>query len=253
MQIFVVYLEVLPFIVHLPLQELWRLIQDEKIAGRCIIITTHHMEEADILADRKAIMTAGRMRCVGSSLFLKSRFGIGYYLEVSVSPKLPLDIIAESILQFLHRFAPEAKRHVDDQKSSAVSMAAAKRNLLLFQLPISAVRSFADLFRELNAQMDFLGILEYGVSLSTLEEVFFKLGEEEERVQLEAGCGADGDDKTPMFCELEAITKRRGSVFLPESAPSSEGKRWEEGSSMLMDQNVSDFIRPSEEPASGSW
>ena len=38
------------------------------------------MDEADILADRKAILTKGEIRCFGSSLFLKYNFGVGYHL-----------------------------------------------------------------------------------------------------------------------------------------------------------------------------
>ena len=48
--------------------------------SKVILLTTHFMDEADILADRKAIMTKGTIRCFGSSLFLKNRFGIGYHL-----------------------------------------------------------------------------------------------------------------------------------------------------------------------------
>ena len=51
-------------------------------AGRVIVLTTHFMDEADILADRIAIMTRGRLRCCGSSLWLKSRFGVGYNLTL---------------------------------------------------------------------------------------------------------------------------------------------------------------------------
>ena len=40
------------------------------------------MDEADILGDRIAIISQGRLRCCGSSLFLKSRFGSGYYMTV---------------------------------------------------------------------------------------------------------------------------------------------------------------------------
>ena len=32
-------------------------------------------DEADLLGDRIAIMAEGRLRCSGSSLFLKSRYG----------------------------------------------------------------------------------------------------------------------------------------------------------------------------------
>ena len=45
-----------------------------------ILLTTHFMDEADLLADRKAIVSKGTLRCMGSSLFLKNKFGLGYHL-----------------------------------------------------------------------------------------------------------------------------------------------------------------------------
>lgn len=47
-------------------------------ADRAIVLTTHSMEEADVLGDRIAIMARGRLRCIGSSIHLKRRFGSGY-------------------------------------------------------------------------------------------------------------------------------------------------------------------------------
>ena len=44
------------------------------------------MDEADVLGDRIAIISQGRLRCCGSSLFLKSRFGNGYYLVLTKKP-----------------------------------------------------------------------------------------------------------------------------------------------------------------------
>jgi len=41
--------------------------------GRVIILTTHSMEEADILGDRVAIMSGGKLTCIGSSLHLKNK------------------------------------------------------------------------------------------------------------------------------------------------------------------------------------
>ena len=51
-------------------------------SGRTVILTTHHMDEADLLGDRIAVVANGRLRCCGSSLFLKTRFGNGYYLTL---------------------------------------------------------------------------------------------------------------------------------------------------------------------------
>lgn len=49
---------------------------------RIILLTTHYMDEADILGDRIGIMTAGKLTCLGSSLFLKNRFGVGYVMTL---------------------------------------------------------------------------------------------------------------------------------------------------------------------------
>jgi ABC-type multidrug transport system ATPase subunit len=40
------------------------------------------MDEADILGDRIGIMTGGQLVCLGSSLFLKNRYGVGYILKM---------------------------------------------------------------------------------------------------------------------------------------------------------------------------
>ena len=51
-------------------RHLWSLLKQKK-EGRVVLLTTHFMDEADILADRKAFIRKGKLRCCGSSLFLK--------------------------------------------------------------------------------------------------------------------------------------------------------------------------------------
>jgi len=46
----------------------------EMRGSRTIILTTHHMEEADALGDRIAIMHHGTIVCHGTSLFLKKSY-----------------------------------------------------------------------------------------------------------------------------------------------------------------------------------
>ena len=50
--------------------------------NRIILLTTHYMDEADIIGDRIAIMVSGNVRCAGSSLYLKNRFGTGYNFTI---------------------------------------------------------------------------------------------------------------------------------------------------------------------------
>jgi ATP-binding cassette subfamily A (ABC1) protein 3 len=61
---------------------LWEMLKKNK-NGKIIILTTHYMDEADILGDRIAIMAEGDVQCIGSSLFLKNRYGVGYNLKIS--------------------------------------------------------------------------------------------------------------------------------------------------------------------------
>jgi ABC-type multidrug transport system ATPase subunit len=58
-------------------RQVWDIIEHAK-QNRAIVLTTHSMEEADILGDRVAIMAHGSLRCIGSSLHLKQKFGAGY-------------------------------------------------------------------------------------------------------------------------------------------------------------------------------
>lgn len=62
-------------------RKLWNMLKKYK-QGRIIILTTHYMDEADILGDRIGIMNEGELVCLGSPLFLKNRFGTGYTLTV---------------------------------------------------------------------------------------------------------------------------------------------------------------------------
>ena len=57
------------------------------------------MPQADILGDRIAIMARGRLRCIGSSLHLKQRFGAGYQLAVSVMSALDQQADAQALQQ----------------------------------------------------------------------------------------------------------------------------------------------------------
>ena len=62
-------------------RQVWKLIQRLK-RNRVLVLTTHAMEEADVLSDRIGVIVDGELRCVGTSLFLKNTFGDGYKLNV---------------------------------------------------------------------------------------------------------------------------------------------------------------------------
>ncbi|KAF1782645.1 P-loop containing nucleoside triphosphate hydrolase [Phytophthora cactorum] len=129
---------------------------------RVMVLTTHFMDEADILGDRIAIMAEGEMRCCGSSLFLKNRFGAGYNLTL-VKDDAKCD--DKAVSAFITSFVPSA------QLLSNVG------SEIAFQLPLHSSSQFATMFAEMDRQLQTLGLLSYGVSVTTLEEVFIKVAE----------------------------------------------------------------------------
>ena len=67
---------------------------------KIILLTTHYMDEADILGDRIGIMKEGQMECLGSPMFLKQRFGVGYVLKMNKVDEFTLEH-AEEIVEFI--------------------------------------------------------------------------------------------------------------------------------------------------------
>lgn len=82
---------------------IWELVQKMK-KGRAVILTTHAMEEADILSDRIAVISKGSLQCVGTGLYLKNKYGDGYRLSLVVEKE---DVEATKIE--LLRIIPSSK------------------------------------------------------------------------------------------------------------------------------------------------
>ncbi|VEN57671.1 unnamed protein product [Callosobruchus maculatus] len=67
-------------------RKLWDLLLKHR-TGKTILLTTHFMDEADVLGDRIAIMAGGELKCCGSSFFLKKLYGSGYILVIDKGPR----------------------------------------------------------------------------------------------------------------------------------------------------------------------
>lgn len=132
-------------------------------AGRTIVMSTHLMDEANQLSDRIVIIANGQLRCAGSALFLKSHFGVGYHLSLVRTSR---DRESEQrIAALVASLVPSA------------SLDTAGGAEMAFTLPYGATAQFPALFDALDAQTAALGIESYGVSVTTLEEVFVRVSE----------------------------------------------------------------------------
>ncbi|XP_068100526.1 phospholipid-transporting ATPase ABCA3 [Hyperolius riggenbachi] len=140
-------------------RDTWELLRQHK-EDRTILLTTHFMDEADILGDRIAILAQGQLQCCGSSLFLKCKYGAGYHMVMVKQP----DCKEEQITDLITSYVPQATME---------SNAGAEMSYIL---PKESTNRFEPLFSELEHRRGELGIASYGASVTTMEEVFLRVG-----------------------------------------------------------------------------
>ncbi|KAJ3328381.1 hypothetical protein HDU76_010049 [Blyttiomyces sp. JEL0837] len=139
-------------------RNVWSFIEKFK-RDRVIILTTHSMEEADVLGDRIAIMQKGQVKAIGNSIALKNKFGAGYRISLITDH---IDIMKSEIEQRV----PGAK--LEDDSAGA----------LIYQFPYSStpyvptfVKWLEDVGKDTNSGL----VKNWGLSQTTLEEVFLSL------------------------------------------------------------------------------
>ena len=183
-------------------RHMWDMLKNNK-SGKIIILTTHYMEEADVLADRIAILSNGKLRCCGSSLFLKSRYGVGYYLTM-VTNQDP------AIVRNVDRISEFVTTRVDGSRL----MMDANREIT-FQLPVSSTAQFVGFFDELDTRLEDLGLETYSISATTLEEVFLRVARgDDEYLHKEHTKKFDEEDDLLLKDEFVLVRdKQQGSLF----------------------------------------
>ena len=138
----------------------WSLLERCK-ADRTILLTTHFMDEADLVGDRVAIMAQGRMWCSGTPFFLKNKLGTGYKLTV------------------LKDTAHYDKDGVNDVVTNACADATLVSDLgseVTYSIPTTAAARMPLLCDQLDDVKKEYGVTSYGLSVSSLEDVFVEVG-----------------------------------------------------------------------------
>ena len=181
----------------------WNLLR-KLTPGRTLILTTHFMEEAELLADRIAIMSEGHLLCCGSCLYLKARHGLGYTLTLTRAAEMECDV--DAIQAMLKESVPQV---------NTLSIAAGE---IAFQLPLDSVSLFPRMFDRLERDCGRLGVGSYGISMTTLEDVFLRI---ESGVPGSSTCSALNSQMLPPsnVVKLGVITGCGGTIAdLPSSS-----------------------------------
>lgn len=187
--------------------------------NRTIVITTHHMDEADILGDRIAIIANGKLITHASSFYLKGKFARGYYLTIaqkrsfnsseellderkkekhhllngklisSCDNKITDDIESELrvLEENLIKTAP-----VDSAIDSFIKLRI--QNAILIKCnpcemvysisnKIEYTKEYGKIFKELEDNFDSLRIDSIGISDTKLEEIFVRLAGQAKNIE----------------------------------------------------------------------
>jgi ATP-binding cassette subfamily A (ABC1) protein 3 len=140
---------------------LWDMLKKYK-KDRIVILTTHYMDEADVLGDRIGIMGKGKLMCIGSSLFLKNRFGVGYKVTFVKENKRAHSELSSFLATYFKGVQPS------NETSGEVT----------YMVPRDQTNNFKPFFEELDSKMKYYEIKSYGVAMTTLEEVFININDE---------------------------------------------------------------------------
>jgi ABC-type multidrug transport system ATPase subunit len=124
----------------------------------CVVLTTHHLEEVEALANRVAIMVGGTMKCVGSLQHLKTKFGSGFELTV----RLDNEAAVTAADTYIRKQIPNAK--MQEQRMTK----------LTYALPSDV--KLSEVFAAIEDQKATLQIADYTVAQTSLEQVFLRIG-----------------------------------------------------------------------------
>ncbi|XP_017334205.1 phospholipid-transporting ATPase ABCA1 isoform X2 [Ictalurus punctatus] len=169
---------------------------------RTIILSTHYMDEADLLGDRIAIISQGKLCCCGSPLFLKARLGTGYYLTVVKNERQSLtpssssaaNLSASTLMKESDSSMSDdtglGNEIYDSDVSGLVALAqhhisrarlvenVGREAVINFPQAASEDGTLALFLAELEKRQSEFGIVSYGLSDTTLEEIFLKVADE---------------------------------------------------------------------------
>merc|ERR1719195_636516 len=157
-------------------RSMWEFIR-ETMNGRCVILTTHSMEECEALCHRLCIMTAGQLRCLGTPQQLKTKFGKGYQLDLTLEE----DESDEKSIE-------NNKMEVERQLSSLFNLTLVEhaQTKLVYEVTLkdemeqenNAKMSLGSIFRSLEEFKKNLPFSSYALNQTTLEQIFIKMAKQ---------------------------------------------------------------------------
>ncbi len=172
-------------------REIWDLLLELR-GERTILLTTHFMEEADVLGDRIGIMAGGKLQCIGTTAFLKKYYGTGFTLKLTLKQKesqdvsqtnVPIESQPEGELPekaeenpAVPKILAVVQKHIRDASVKKDARSKANSSEVFLTLPgeTATTAALTTMFVDLNGKKGSLEIQTIGLQQTTMDEVFLR-------------------------------------------------------------------------------
>ncbi|XP_058116847.1 phospholipid-transporting ATPase ABCA3-like [Anopheles coustani] len=162
-----------------------------------ILLTTHFMEEADILGDWIAIMEYGELVAFGTPLFLKQRYGKGYTLKLLKGPEFD----ADGIWKLVQQHVPKS------------TVRESVKEVFSITLPYESLNQYPALLNTLETNQKDRGIEAISMTNASLEEVFLNSSKSNKRFQHHPESEDRVDSPIRMPLTSSTTVKRASNVL----------------------------------------
>ena len=149
-------------------RNLWEILKRQS-ENKIIILTTHYMEEASVLGNRIGIINKGKMKCIGTPLFLVEKFG--KYMSINLYKDEEAN--NENIINYINDKIKETQFEV---LSEEIILRIPKSNFMNGE-----GLNLREFFEDLDNNLKRLKIKSYSVSMPTLEDVFLNMASDDDK------------------------------------------------------------------------
>ena len=150
-------------------RNLWEILK-RQLEQKIIILTTHYMEEASVLGNRIGIISNGKMKCIGTPLFLIEKFG--KYMSINIYKEE--GAINEDIINYINSKAKDIEYEILSEE-------------IIFRIPKTnymngGIMKLDTFFNDFDKNLENFKIKSYSVSMPSLEDVFLNISSEDNKL-----------------------------------------------------------------------
>ncbi|KAL5290416.1 ABCA3.2 family protein [Megaselia abdita] len=165
-------------------RQIWNVVLAARNRGIIIVLSSHSMEECEVLCTRLAIMVGGEFKCIGTSQHLKNKFSTGFILRMKMTGTNISFATAYSHSTITNKAVSKDSfggqydfETVTDSLFSEFPKCTLREKYeryLIFHIPKDTRTTYSSVFSFIEDNKVILGIEDYTISQASLEEIFMK-------------------------------------------------------------------------------